>query len=97
MAVIWQAQTRETRFEALPLGTPAPFSHYKAVCVVDESNLNEIFRILNLWDEPEKVTLCPGVDGMASLSVGDIIQQDGGAMFQVAPVDFNPIKFDYTK
>lgn len=66
------------------------FKFFEKVADVDSDSMDDTFRILNLWDEEERVTLTPGRAGMKSLSVGDIVSQ-AGRFFMVEDCGFKEI------
>ena len=50
------------------------FHKYAHVANVESNDLEEVFHLLNAWDEPERVNRLADV---YSLSVGDILTKDG--------------------
>ena len=48
---------------------------FQPVATVETDDLEDAFKIMNLWEEPEKVERI--TDRIRSLSVGDIIKKDG--------------------
>ena len=59
-------------------------SSYKVVCQIEAKDLNEVFEIGNIGPE-EKIER---LDRMHSISVGDVIRDDRGRCFVVAPIGF---------
>lgn len=51
--------------------TPEAKQHFNVVAEVEARDLDEVFELMNLWDNEERIY--PVSDRMHSLSVGDII------------------------
>ena len=54
---------------------PSNFEYYTHVATVDTDDMQEAFRLMNLWDNPEAVQKV--TPRCASMSVGDILDVDG--------------------
>jgi hypothetical protein len=64
--------------------------HFSPAVEVDADSMDEVFRLTNLWDEPERINRVS--DRVSSTSVGDIVfdaQKD--AFFMVDDVGFTQI------
>lgn len=74
-------------FEATFKGQVDPIlfiTDYKIVCEIEADDLNEVFEIGNIGPE-EKITY---IGRMHSISVGDVIRDNKGRCFVVAPTGF---------
>ena len=86
-------QIREDRclekaaMDAMIMGEVDPvffLSAYEIVCEIEAADLDEVFEIGNVGPEDNIVRL----DRMHSVSVGDVIRDDRGRCFVVAPIGF---------
>lgn len=81
------AEAAALNFEARFTGDVDPvffLKAYKEVAVIEAKDLNEVFEIGNIGPE-EKIER---LDRMHSISVGDVIRDDRGRCFVVAPFGF---------
>tara|TARA_R110001606_G_scaffold19560_2_gene71517 strand:+ start:734 stop:1114 length:381 start_codon:yes stop_codon:yes gene_type:complete len=60
--------------------------YYKLAYELKSDDLDEIFKLTNVWNDPERVEKCN--DRATSTSVGDIIELDGTKMWMVDPLGF---------
>jgi hypothetical protein len=65
------------------------WQYFQPVATVETDDLEDCFRIMNLWDEPEKVERLH--DHVRSLSVGDIVKK-GGRFYMVDSFGFSEIE-----
>ena len=63
---------------------------YSHVANVDAGSKEEVFKIMNRWDDEdrERVRMVTGQDRISSLSVGDIVVDNDGEHFIVATFGF---------
>jgi hypothetical protein len=66
------------------------FHAYDHVATVDATDLDEVFRLTNLWEKPELVQKHAQ---MTSVSVGDVLEMDG-QFYLVANFGFEPINIE---
>ena len=64
------------------------FHHYTHVATVDTGDMEEAFELMNLW---EREDLVERHGRCSSMSVGDILEQDG-KLFRCASFGFTPIE-----
>mgnify|MGYP003117284486 FL=1 len=79
--------TEKEAMDAMIMGEVNPvffLSAYEIVCEIEAADLNEVFEIGNVGPEDKIVRL----DRMHSVSVGDVIRDDRGRCFVVAPIGF---------
>ena len=69
---------------------PADRRFYQIVATLETSDLDEAFRVLNVWDGATEIVRH---NPMHSLSVGDILVRDEEA-FVVAGMGFTPVEFE---
>lgn len=80
--------------KALSFGDPTTglkFGFYDKVAEVLGDSLDDVFRIGNIGPKYSDEDITVGNDGMRSISVGDIIADDHGNRWVVAPVGFMPV------
>jgi hypothetical protein len=63
------------------------FHAYDHVATVDSADLEEVFRLTNLWEKPE---LVQKHSPMCSVSVGDVLEMDG-QFYLVADFGFETV------
>lgn len=81
------AKNEKAAMDARILGEVDPvffLSSYEEVCEIEADNLNEVFQIGNIGPD-EKIKR---FGRMHSISVGDVIRDDRGRCFVVAPLGF---------
>lgn len=84
---------REARIDAM-FGkvTGKNIFYYNLVAAVQANNTEHAFEVMNLWDEPERVSkLVPSV---RSLSVGDILVNSAGVAQFVCDFGFETLSED---
>ena len=73
---------------------PGDADWYSPVAVVEAENKGEVYEFLNLWNNDDAVTILPGRVGIKSLSVGDVIVENGrGKAYIVDRFGFAEIEF----
>ena len=65
------------------------FKFYEPVAEVDAVDLEEAFKLMNLWEEPEKVRKLKM--RVPSMSVGDVLEMDGD-LYRVASFGFDKLE-----
>ena len=83
------AKNEKAAMDARILGEVDPvffLSSYEEVCEIEADNLNEVFQIGNIGPD-EKIRRFDFAP-MHSISVGDVIRDDRGRCFVVAPLGF---------
>ena len=83
------AKNEKAAMDARILGEVDPvffLSSYEEVCEIEADNLNEVFQIGNIGPD-EKIKRFDFAP-MHSISVGDVIRDDRGRCFVVAPLGF---------
>jgi len=65
------------------------YDQYKVVAEVDSNNLTETFELMNVWNQPEKITV---LNPHHSLSVGDILVKDN-VEYVVDNIGFKKLEF----
>lgn len=68
---------------------PAMFKFYEEAAIVAAEDLEEAFKLMNLWEEPERVQKLKL--RVPSMSVGDILEKDG-EFYRVASWGFNKVE-----
>jgi hypothetical protein len=85
------AKNEKAAMDARILGEVDPvffLSSYEEVAAIEADDLNEVFQIGNIGPE-EKIERFSYADkNMHSISVGDVIRDDRGRCFVVAPLGF---------
>ena len=79
--------TEKAAMDAMIMGEVDPvffLSAYEIVCEIEAADLDEVFEIGNVGPEDKIVRM----DTMHSVSVGDVIRDDRGRCFVVAPFGF---------
>ena len=65
------------------------FKFYEPVAIVAAEDLEEAFKLMNLWEQPERVQKLKL--RVPSMSVGDILEQDG-EFYRVASFGFDKLE-----
>lgn len=65
------------------------FKFYEPVAIVAAEDLEEAFKLMNLWEEPERVQKLKL--RVPSMSVGDILEKDG-EFYRVASFGFDKLE-----
>ena len=79
--------TEKAAMDAMIMGKVDPvffLSAYEIVCEIEAADLDEVFEIGNIGPEEKITRIAP----MHSVSVGDVIRDDRGRCFVVAPIGF---------
>ena len=87
------AKNEKAAMDARILGEVDPvffLSSYEEVCEIEADNLNEVFQIGNIGPD-EKIRRFDFAP-MHSISVGDVIRDDRGRCFVVAPLGFERLR-----
>ena len=91
----WTSSNRASAYSrAMVFGDPTDgLKHdcYDKVAEVLGDSLDDVFRIGNIGPEHPDEDITVGNNGMRSISVGDIIADDHGNRWVVAPVGFTPV------
>ena len=64
---------------------PEIFEHYTHVANVDTNDMEDAFRLMNLWEDESKIER---LGRCSSMSVGDILEMEDGTMFRCASWGF---------
>jgi hypothetical protein len=67
---------------------PEFLEHYEHVANVDATNMEDAFRLMNLWDEPLKIQR---FGNCSSMSVGDILEVSG-KFYRCASFGFDEVE-----
>ena len=89
----WGASDRTLAYADKGMGTidlNQWFDAYDHVATVDSTDLDEVFRLTNLWEKPELVQKHAQ---MTSVSVGDVLEKDG-QFYLVVNFGFEPINIE---
>lgn len=90
----WEATLKTTAYANRGITTDVnlfDFDFYNYVAAVDTNDLEEAFRLMNLWEDPTRVTRH---GKCASMSVGDVIEDMEGNLFMVASFGFEKIQLN---
>jgi len=93
---IYQAETRGVRFEVSPTGNVDLEKDYVLVAVVQADDLRRVFtrcqHNVNPWYRRDGVIrIADYTFPIRSLSVGDVVKDEGGTLWQCAPVGWNEV------
>ena len=66
------------------------FRHYGKVCMIEANDLDQVFHIGNVGPE-SAIDRGPHNTRMASISIGDIIEDDTGTRFVVSNFGFKEV------
>ncbi len=61
------------------------FQYYTHVANVDTNDMEEAFKLMNLWERPESIEK---LGRCSSMSVGDILEMEDGTKFRCASFGF---------
>jgi hypothetical protein len=64
------------------------FQYYTRVADVYTNDMEDAFRLMNLWEQPELVVK---LGRCSSMSVGDIVEMDNGERYRCASFGFEEI------
>ena len=65
------------------------FLHYEYVANVDTNDMEEAFRLMNLWDDVSKIER---LGPCSSMSVGDILELEDGSKVRCASFGFERLE-----
>lgn len=88
----WEATLKTTAYANRSIHTDVnlfDFDFYDHVADVDTNDFEEAFRLMNLWEEPTRVARFGKV---ASMSVGDVVEDMEGNLFMVSSFGFEKIQ-----
>ena len=65
------------------------FQYYTHVANVHTNDMEDAFRVMNLWEQPE---LVDRLGPCSSMSVGDILELEDGSLHRVASFGFTALE-----
>lgn len=65
---------------------PEIFEHYTHVANVHTDDMEDAFREMNLWENPDNISMM--VPLCSSMSVGDILELEDGSLYRVSSWGF---------
>ncbi|MGA1739124.1 MAG: hypothetical protein ACO4AM_07575 [Candidatus Nanopelagicaceae bacterium] len=67
------------------------FKYYDHVATVDTDSMEDAFTLMNLWEDPYKVSKIP-TRRCSSMSVGDILEMEDGTLYRCASFGFTKLE-----